>query len=390
MSNDGVLVPLPSDVPPPELYDVPPEVPFDRPNGPSTGGLRLLHARDIAMGLLDEAKLRHEYGADAVAGEQMGLREVDENLHIEPGRVFVLAGGPGDGKTALALQWSRHVATRAIAPAPGSDRPAGTGAVLYVLTEMTAKNALERAAQEFAHLSLRDLRAGMTDKSLDDFREALRELWRSGLTFLEAAGRSVDDVAHMVREWKRSTPEARMVVIDNMTGLAPSRNVRRNAAMPERVGDVMRVVHALSMEESLPIWLLAHTTRPASGTTRTRPQLTDIANSSDVERFAHAVCFISKKVPSAEGGGWVDTRPDPRWNADPAASWGGREDIEADREFHVAKNRDGQLFTCDLRFIGEQMRFEDPKGRTVRPYELPEAESPRQAEYRSRLRTLEI
>jgi hypothetical protein len=149
--------------------------------------------------------------------------------------------------------------------------------------------------------------------------------------------------------------------------------------MHEFYGAIVRDLHAVALTTELPVWLLAHTKRPDSSVRTNRPSLTDFALSSVLDRFVHAAMIVQAKPEGASA---------PVREYAGVDAWGDVPDAGASHELHVMKNRDGRMFVVDLNFIRPQMRFEDPNGRTVRPYELPEAERARVGEYRARRREI--
>jgi replicative DNA helicase len=227
---------------------------------------------------------------------------------------------------------------------------------------------------ELAQIDSTAVRRNVTAEVIEKVKEALRILWNSGVVLFDAVGADVALITATIRRFRTENANARLVVVDNLSGIS-TKGGRRDS-MHEFYGSIVRQLHAAALHSNLPLWLLAHTKRPEGGKRGGRPSLTDFALSSVLERFAHAAMILVKREDPLLG------------EASLVSEFGGTADPTSTHELHVMKNRDNREFVADLRFIGPQMRFEDPNGRTVRPYELPAAESARVGEYRRRHREL--
>jgi replicative DNA helicase len=338
------------------------------------------HISEFRDQIIGELRLRAEFGDDAAGGELLGFRELDERLNIESGRLIYLGAREGVGKTALALQVARTIALR-VDPSTGRG-----GTVLYAITEMAARQTVMRVIAGFAQVEAKSLRRGVTDNVVSAAEYAFELLEKSGLYIVNVAGRGVDEVCDLVRQFKAEHPDLRAVFVDNLTGVSPSRT-KRTQGLHEYIGEIVEKFNVLAMGDAgvgAPVILLGHLTRPERGQSTRRPSSLDIAGSDKVNRWADTIVLLHKRdeaTGSPESTQW-GTGP---FGGGPAPHMAS----EASHEVLVTKNRDGETFICDIDFIGSQLRFVDPAGTTARPYEMPSPEPVARTEFRRRMAELD-
>ncbi len=350
------------------------------------------HISEAEDRIVRELELRLKYGADAVGGEALGFAELDANVFLGPGHLAVVGAREGVGKTAWGLQVARTIATRTSA-ATGKG-----GTVLYFITEMSVQQTVERVVASFAQLEIRSLKRGVTLSVVEAVKRAFALLRDSGLWIVDAVGWSVDKLVADARAFRRDHDDLRAVFVDNLTGVHPSQ-VRRSQGSYEYVGEIVEKLLVLAHEAKgvcAPVILFSHLRRSNGRTEDTPPNAQDFAGSDLINRWADVLVLLHQRGLSGQpscaklppGVGPFDDM----FIASDSSKWR-RNDIgtpatDATHELLVVKNRTGKAFVCDLRFVGEQMRFEDPNQATTRPYELPRAENAGTAGFRRELLSL--
>lgn len=368
------------------------------------------HVSAFADRIVAELELRAEFGDAAAGGEELGFTEVDEHMIAEGGRLIVIGAREGVGKTAWALQVARTMATRT------STVTGKGGTVVYYITEMGVQETIERVVATFAHLEARNLKWGVTLDTVAAVRRGFELLAESGLYIANAAGWDSERIDKDARAFARQHRDLRAVFVDNLTGVRPPR-ARTSMRSDELIGEIVGQLNTLSMMDKglgVPVILLAHLRRPDKLAVSKRPTATDFAGSDMINRWASILVLLHEKptedralvsgpVPDGPapvggfggGGNPFRTKQDPfvdsfldgdgaRWSTSEV----GQADTGCSHEFICVKNRGGRKFVVDLDFIGAQMRFVDPKQRTVRPYSMPTAESAARSEFRTRMRDL--
>lgn len=367
------------------------------------------HISEFRERILAELRLRAEFGDAAVGGEELGFAELNQELIVEAGRLMVVGAREGVGKTAWALQVARYIATR-LNPLTGRG-----GTVVYYITEMSVQQTVERVVVAFAQLQMRQLKKGVTLEVVAAVEKAFDELEKSGLHIKNVAGWSVDDIVAHATAFKAENKDLRATFVDNLTGIKPARHLQ-NKAQWEQWNDIVDKLNTLSMTDKgigTPVVLLAHLKRADKLHAGKEPTAQDFAGSDGINRWASILVLIHERsqeerdaaaaatAPASTGGfggggfaatnltGKQDPFAEPVWSDSKGEQWGkseiGSADGSCSHTFLVVKNRDGRRFRSDLNFIGAQMRFEDPKAKTVRPYEMPEPEPEARTEFRRRM-----
>jgi len=358
------------------------------------------HVGVFADRILAELELRVKFGDNAAGGEELGFTEVDEHMVVEGGRLIVMGAREGVGKTAFGLQTARTIATRA------SSLTGHGGQVVYYITEMGIQETVERVVATFAHLDSRKLKRGVTTATVEAVRRGFDLLEKSGLFIVNAAGWTNEDIVRDARAFHRDNPDLRAVFVDNLTGINPARTKRAQGSH-EYIGEIVESLNMLSMTDKgigLPVILLAHLVRPEKMARTKRPTAFDFAGSDKINRWASILVLLHEKSAeerSGDGasmpfGGFGKTpafSPEDTFEVGPGREkWKrsevGTPDAGCSHEFIVVKNRGGRKFVSDLDFIGAQLRFVDPKGKTVRPYEMPPAEPAARSQFREQMRAL--
>lgn len=356
--------------------------PTTMPPAPADAVVHISETRDRILG---EMALRAKHGDDAVGGEETGFTELDENILVDAGRLFVLGAREGVGKTAWGLQVARTIGTRK------DPRTGRGGTVLYFITEMSVEQVTERILASFAHLPVRAIKKGVNDKTIAAIEKAYDLLAQSGINVVDAAGWSIDDICEAAQQFKQNNPDLRAVFVDNITGVNPA-TVKRGQGSHEYIGEIVTKLNALASEATgvgAPVWAFAHLTRANPQNPDKTPTAQSFAGSDQINRWAHTLVLLHRK----EDGPKYNDEKEYQERAGREAGFDNAPPIHGTHhatthELIVVKNRDGATFKCDLVFIGPQMRFLNPDTPTVRPYSAPEAESENRAAFRRDLQEL--
>jgi len=330
-----------------------------RNNIPGFHDLRAARMADLAEPMMARVELAADFPDANI--EPTGIAELDGVVRFQPGRLAVIAGREGAGKSALALQIARWWAAR--------------GPVLYVLTEMTIEEVVERIVANAAHIPLWQIQKSPTKEQRAKVKDALDWLASNAdLTIVEAQGIGIEKLTARIQHWARFQPNGvRGVFIDNLWGLNGASGVKGTASeVSLGMGNIARQVAQLSLPiESggvdAPVVLLHHLNREAANG-RT-PTTASLGGSDQIGYWASQVILIAEEksiMPTAS-----DFAPSGPSHA-----------------AHVTKNRGGRPnFTIPLTFIGEQMRFEGAGA--ARPFDKPSAANIEvEKSYRERLSAL--
>ncbi len=262
-------------------------------------------------------------------GLATGLRGYDTEIGgLFPGELSILAARPSMGKSALASQIFLHSAERG-------------RHVLLVTLEMSAREVATRILSSRAAVDLQRIRTG----SLSD---AERRVLVDGNADLPVEFMHLADQSRMTTagiRWEimrlRQKHPVDLLVVDYLTRLQPADpRAQRYLQIGAMTGDLKR----FALEFDLPVLCLAQLGRGAEGKGETRPRLSHLRESGDIEQDADVVMFVHRPER-------VD-RDDP--------------DIRGKAFLYVEKNRNGPCAEFELHFDGRTGRFTEDA--TPEPY----------------------
>lgn len=188
---------------------------------------------------------------------------------LAEGRLVVLAGRPGIGKTALACA---ILARHALAEPPVR--------CLFLSCEQTGREVAERI---LALHTGRTLYETQTDLHPWD----VERLERSGLYLSDAGAPSLATVLGQIRA-ARASYGIRMAVVDHIGKVSGGRKETRTL----EVGDVARGLKAVAKDLHIPVLALCQLNRNIEARNVKRPQLSDLRESGEIEQEADAVVFL--------------------------------------------------------------------------------------------------
>ncbi len=293
-------------------------------------GVETLSTRDPL--LVDAYMARVKLAADfpKVGVRETGIPELDKIVQFMPGKVYGLIGKPGSGKSALALQVARWWA--------------GQGPTVYVLTEMTKWECMDRLVASVSHIPMWQINKEPNAAQQQRIREAAE--WVNthvDVKFVEAHGKALNWIILEVRRYAHEVGGLRGVVIDNLYGVLHADGSKGDAfSVSNKVGEIIKKIERLSMGTQVggvdcPILVAHHSNRTAARGAEADDD--QIAASNQIAMFLNTVIHI-KVTRSFETSGNFDE--------------GGIK-----RTLRVTKNRGGRSeLDIPVRFIGEQMRFE--------------------------------
>lgn len=247
---------------------------LDRQAAVDVVGLRPLSAiMPEVLDALDERATR----THALLGTGTGLAALDDLTDgLAPGRLYVVSGRPGTGKSVLSLQLAREAFT------------AGKSVALFSL-EMPADEVTHRLLAADIPMDLSKIHAARLDSGdWDCVAHSAARLAPAGLWIDDSSHLTVDDLAGRVRRLHRKTPVG-LVVVDYI-GLLDSARKTDNRVL--EIGDITRRLKQLAKELSAPVVAVAQLNRKLEERGDKRPILSDLRESGSVEQDADVVMFI--------------------------------------------------------------------------------------------------
>ncbi|WP_019536564.1 replicative DNA helicase [Paenibacillus ginsengihumi] len=213
-----------------------------------------------------------------------GFRQFDEWAGgLWRGWLFVLAGRPGAGKTAKALQYAYGVAKH---------NP-DAGPVLIFSQEMDRLELIDRLVSMVAQVNYRRIinkggEEGFTDNEWDRINRAYDEVSRLPIYIRDSAGVTIQEVRATARRFKKRYGKLAMVIVDylQIMDIPQKKNETRAAA----IGRVTSAAKQTARQLKCVFMLLSQLSR--SSENRDEPKLSDLKESGAIEQDADVVEFL--------------------------------------------------------------------------------------------------
>ena len=299
--------------------------------------IMLPEAIDDAVAMISEIQQR----GTGLAGLSTGFASLDDLIGgLAPGCVYIIAGRPGMGKTALGVNVLYNIAA------------AGTPVAMMSL-EMQASEIAMRVISGRAGVGLHRLRTG--NVHIDQWRrinevQGEERATLPPLLIDQNGSASIDKLAQKCRRYV-SAHKVECILIDYLQLVQGSK--KHNG---HRVGEMTEItvrLKALAKELNVAIIALSQLSRAVEQRENKRPQLADLRESGSIEQDADCVAFVYREVEYLRR-----MRPD---ESDPGfCEWQACvREKENEAEVFTAKNRHGKQGTAFMHFNGETTTFSE-------------------------------
>ncbi len=273
------------------------------------------------------------------------ISELDKKIGgLFSGRLYVLAGRPGMGKTAFAISLADNIA---------HEMP-----VLFLSLEMKSEELAMRmiAARTNISISEQEEPQNMPDGKWHKIVGAREQIAKLDLIIEDTSGPDVLRVRSIARRHKRK--RGRFVLFIDYLGLMNFDKSIRNKT--DQIEDVTKSLKNLAKELDIPIVLLCQLNRAVEKQEDKRPGLSDLRDSGSIEQDADVVMFTYREE-------YYAAREEPKKSAGESAEkfnarvyeWTERmEAVRGRADIIVSKIRQRQPGTVTLSFDGTRQRFE--------------------------------
>ncbi len=309
--------------------------------------------RDAVLSAIEVAESAHKREG-GLAGVATGLVDLDKLLGgLHASDLFILAGRPSMGKTALAT----NIAFNAAYDHHNSDGSEGAIVGFFSL-EMSAEQLAARILSEQTEIASDRMRKGeMSNEEFQKLVACSQSLYRMPIFIDDTPGLSVSALRTRARRLKRQHGLG-LVVIDYLQLLSGNPNSRSDGRVQE-VSEITRGLKGLAKELDVPVIALSQLSRAVEQREDKRPQLSDLRESGSIEQDADVVGFVFREeyyLERAEPSARNDEKEDKyherqqRWEQR-------RAEVRNVAEVIIAKQRHGPIGIVKLLFQGEFTRF---------------------------------
>lgn len=212
-----------------------------------------------------------------LTGISTGFADLDEMTHgLHGGELDILAARPGKGKTVIALNITAACLRAGLR-------------VLFFSLEMQARELVGRLASNMTGTFYRSIQTADLDElqwsNLTNFVTSVRE---SGLFVDDDGDVSIADIRARARSQAAKTG-VDLVIVDYLqlvNGTGENETIK--------VGSVSRGLKAMAKELNCPVIALSQLNRGIEQRTDSRPRLSDLRQSGQIEQDADAVMFLHR------------------------------------------------------------------------------------------------
>jgi replicative DNA helicase len=250
-----------------------------------------------------------------------GFRDLDiMTSGFQKGNLIVVGGRPAMGKTAFAMNIAQHVGVINKIP------------IVYFSLEMPNEELVQRMLSYNAKVGINKISAG--DLSRDDWSlitSAAGRLAESPIFITDKISNGITelcDTAHRTKE----KHDIKLIVIDGLQLLIDTDiTISRQQEAP----NIFWSLKKLANELQVPVLTTSQLSRKVESRIECRPHLTDLRESSAIEKNADIVMLLHSEE---------DCNP--------------TDETRCHTEIIIAKNKKGPTGVCDLTFLQSCMRFE--------------------------------
>lgn len=282
------------------------------------------HIKDVVIRTFEQVTEAAER-KEKIMGLPTGFVKLDKmTAGLKAGELIIMAGRPGMGKTALAMNVAIHACQKRNVP------------VVCFNLEMAKEELARRLLCSEARVDGGRLRTGMlTQEDWTRLTSAAGTLTNMPLFIDDTPALSAMELRGKARRLK-SEHGLGLIIVDYLQLMRSGTKVE---SREKEVSEISRSLKALSKELSVPVVALSQLNRGVE--TRAgkdkRPQLSDLRESGAIEQDADVILFVYREE--------FYNRDDP--------------ELRGLAEIIIGKQRAGPVGNIKCRFVHEYTRFED-------------------------------
>lgn len=277
---------------------------------------------------------RHKGGLRGIA---TGLLDLDKLLAgLQRSDLVVIAARPSMGKTAIMLNMSLNIATKA-----------NQGSVLFFSLEMSKEQLVDRLLAAEAGVDAWKLRTGegLSDTDFEKLSSAMGELAEAPIFIDDTPGITVSDLRTKARRLHHQHPLA-VIMVDYLQLMSGGSRFSTISNRVQEISEISRSLKILARELNVPVVAASQLSRLVENRSPQIPQLADLRESGSIEQDADVVAFLYREE-------YYNPNSD-------------RQNIT---DIFVKKHRNGPVGNIELYFDRSQQRFQDLDKRHDQPFE---------------------
>jgi replicative DNA helicase len=234
----------------------------------------LLEVGPLFSDVLEHIEALEQLGSD-INGLSTGFVDLDQKLAgMQPANLVVVAGRPGMGKSAIALNIATNVAVK------------GESVAIFSL-EMSKEEIVQRILSSVGQVDSKKLRNGQLGPLWQRVVDAAGKMYKAPIFIDDSSMVTVTDIRAKCRRLKRKRGLA-LVVVDYLQLLQASTRENRQ----QEISEITRNLKNLAKELEVPIIAVSQLNRSVESRENRRPRLSDLRESGAIEQDADVVIFV--------------------------------------------------------------------------------------------------
>ena len=265
-------------------------------------------------------------GDEVTRGIPTGFIDLDNHLSgFQKSDMVILGARPSLGKTSLALDIARHIATKEKTP------------VAFFSIEMSKEQMVDRLISAQAQVDSWRMRTGRLsgegpDNDFERIQRAMDELSAAPIFIDDTPSPTVMQMRAMARRLQ-AEHNIGLIIVDYLQMIQPH---GYNDSPVQQMTEISRGLKTLARELELPVLALSQLNRSVESRSPAIPRLSDLRESGSLEQDADVVLLIYREDKDRTGSE--------------------RKNIA---EIHIAKHRNGPTGKIELFFNESQASFKD-------------------------------
>ena len=276
-----------------------------------------VHIKDVITQTYERLDSLKDGPTEEALGIKTGFSKLDEYvIGFSKGDLVVVGARPGVGKTSFCLNVATNIAKRT------------KKTVCIFSLEMSGEQLVSRVISSEAMVDSTKMRTGMLESSdWEKIAFATSELSETNIYIDDTTGIGLTAMKAKLRRVKNLG----LVVIDYLQ-LMQSETKRKDNNRAGELADITRNLKILAKDLGVPVLICAQLAR-ASEKEHKRPMLSDLSDSSSIEKDADMIIFLSRD--------YYGDDPEKKNLVDVI----------------VAKNRHGSMGTVTMSWLGQYTKF---------------------------------
>jgi replicative DNA helicase len=232
-------------------------------------------AKEVAKKTLEQIEMRHEKGG--LTGISTGIKDLDTlTAGLHGSELIIIAGRPGMGKTAFALNIANEAALR------------GEASLVFSV-EMPDEMLMIRILASMSKIESSQIRKGyMKETDWPKLVNSVAEISKTPLYFDDSPLITPAEIRMRARKAQKEN-DIKLIVVDYIQLITPA---ERSANREREIAEISRTLKSIARELKIPVIAVSQLNRGVDSRPNKRPLMSDLRESGAIEQDADVIMFI--------------------------------------------------------------------------------------------------